>query len=159
MNLAEYRDVTYEMDKDFYRTVSWSYGLNEEHRFMPHLQYFVRRTNSSNDVDRYKRYFSLARSNQGKLFTWRYYLKILKEELRHFDTAVIMTEVQFLFFCTRSVVFGPLIKWHKIEGHRRQIWPKKKKQIYPYAYKPFSLFIKRYASETFFCSKFKINIF
>lgn len=93
MDLTVYRDATYDIDKDFDKTTSWPDGLQEKYRFVPHLPRAVRRINSADDIERYYMHFSLARSNQGNLFTWRYYLKILRNELRQFDTNIIMCKV------------------------------------------------------------------
>ena len=94
--LNEYRNADYDIDIFFDRTTSLPEGLPESLQFEPNLPRAVRRMNSADDIQRYKDYFPIAQRNQGQWFKWRHYLKVLRDDLRHFDTHVLMTKVFIL---------------------------------------------------------------
>lgn len=98
-NLKNYRNADYEKDMCFDKTTSWPDGLQEKDQFVPNLPRPVRRTNSSDDIQRYKDHFLLGQRNMGKWFKWKHYLKLLIDDLRQFDTRDLETKVFSLIIC------------------------------------------------------------
>lgn len=81
---------TYEDAPELYRTTSFPDSLHESFPFFQDFTFPVRKTSSSDDIHRYYRYFELVQKNNGFFFTWKHYLEILREQLRSFDTLLII---------------------------------------------------------------------
>ncbi|GIY87900.1 uncharacterized protein CDAR_499821 [Caerostris darwini] len=83
-------------------------GLHEEFRFLPNAPFQIRRTSSLGDISRFYRYFHLIQTNNGMLFTWRHYLKILQDQLRSFETLTILNKAMIsLISVEKSDYFTP----------------------------------------------------
>ncbi|GBN86921.1 hypothetical protein AVEN_145528-1 [Araneus ventricosus] len=97
------REQMHFFDLDSKHVYSLPDGLNEEHRFLPNTEIPIRRTNSLDDISRFYRYFHLLQTNKGMLFTWKHYLKILRDQLSNFETLTILNKAMLTFVSNISL--------------------------------------------------------